>query len=211
MVTQSTVCVLFCFIRMDSCLSASWVHAGERCLLRSWCQQGESTYTELNWNGCRGESASCLWGTQIFSKETKAAGAGGSAKQNMKTKSSHDTWWTQTQEEKLPPPHPCFPPACYSSPLAVLQINKTPEEDGKRGADAWIAVAPSWALTRCNAWSLMLPEMFRKMQGSFKENFIGQSKNHGMLVWKNPQQAARNPHASFKRDQGVRQEDSWKQ
>lgn len=48
----------------------------------------------------------------------------------------------------------------------------------------------------------MLPEMFRGMQGGFKETFIGQSYNCGMLVEKKKQQAARNPHAYFKRDQG---------
>lgn len=71
---------------------------------------------------------------------------------------------------------PLSPPACYP-PSAAWRRNKTPEEEGKRRDNAWIAVAPSWTLPPppSNAWSLMLPKMFRGMQGSFKESFMGRS------------------------------------
>lgn len=58
-------------------------------------------------------------------------------KQNMKAMCGQDTWWTQTQEEKLPPPYPSFPPSCCSSPSVAPQRNKTPEEGRKRGKERW--------------------------------------------------------------------------
>lgn len=131
--------------------------------------RADPSYAEPSWNGCRGESVSCLWGTQICSEETETAGAGDSARQNMKAKSGHDTWWTQTQEEKQLPPPPLFPSARYSSPSAALRRNKTLEEEGKREKERRCSQLNS------GLRSLMLPKMFREMQGSFKESFIGQS------------------------------------
>lgn len=136
-------------------------------------EQSPCSYT-LSWAEMdAGESVSCLSGTQIFSEETETAGAGDSARQNMKARNGHDTWWTQTLEEKLPPPPPLSPCARYPSPIAVLHRNKK-RSKGKRRDDAWNAVAPSWTLTPCNMWSLIFPKIFREV-GSFKETLIGQS------------------------------------
>lgn len=148
-----------------------------------------------------GEGVSCLSGTQIFGEETETAGAGDSARQNMKAKSSHDTWWTQTLEEKLPPPPPPTPHPVLAILLLQRHCTQTrPSEKRGKGKsdDSRIAVAPSWTLALCNVYRLMFPKTFRKLQRNRNRPVLelchvgGNKKLH----------AARNPQASFKRDQG---------
>lgn len=116
-----SVRVLSSFIGPDSCLSASWAHAGRRCLLRTWCQEGESgahADTLSRPENEAGESLPCLSGTHILSEEAMTAEAGDSARQNTKAAEiGHDTWWTQMQREKLPS-LPIFP-------ILHLQLSRT--------------------------------------------------------------------------------------
>lgn len=140
-----SVCVLSSFIRLDSCLSASWAHAGRRCLLRTWCQEGESgahADTLSRPENDAGESLPCLSGTHILSEEAMTAEAGDSARQNTKAEIGHDTWWTQMQREKLPS-LPVFPPYIpYPTPSAEPHASL---EEAKE--DAWITLVWSWTLT----------------------------------------------------------------
>lgn len=199
-----SACVLYCFILTDSCPSASWAHAGKRCLPRSWCQQGESRahaairWAEPKWMQERASPAS--QGHRFSVRKQETAGAGDSARQNMKAKNGHDTWWTQTLEEKLPPPPPLSPCARCPSPIAVLHTNEKSSK-GKRSDAAWITVASSWTLTPCNVWSLIFPKIFRggKLQRNLNRPII-ESWHVGRGEKK--LQAARNPQASFKREQG---------
>lgn len=174
-----SVCAVSSFIHMDSCPSASWAHAGKTCLLRSWCQQGESrAHTAiLSWSEMdAGESISCLWGTQIFSEETEAAGAGDSARQNMKARSGHDTWWTQTVVEKLCPPPPLSPLCLLSFSFSCAARKRDPWWRGEMGKREMMLKSQRVPVElcphcMCGPWS---SSRFREM-GSFKETLIGLS------------------------------------
>lgn len=101
------------------------------------------------------------------------------------------------------------PPARDPSPSAALRRNKTLEEEGKGGKRRGEMILESQGLPvelcppPCNVWSLMLPKMFKRDAGNLQRDLHGPI----IVLWhvgrKKQKQAARNPHASFKRDQGL--------
>lgn len=173
----SSVRVLCSFIRRDSCLSASWAHAGRRCLLRTWCQGGESgahadTLSRPEMDA--GESLACLSGTHILRQEAETAGAGDSARQNTKAEIGHDTWWTQMQREKLPSPP--FSPL-YSLSYTFSWTARFPGGGERRCLNHTGFQLTSDLHVICD--SLMLPKVLKEAS---KKSL--QSKNRGILCGK---------------------------
>ena len=112
--------------------------------------RAEPGWAEPSWNGCRGESVSCLWGTQIFSEETETAGAG---------ETQPDRTWkpraAMTHDGHKRRKRSCLlllllllllPLLLPLSPLLAILLQK--QDLCKKGGrdDTWITVATGWTL-----------------------------------------------------------------
>lgn len=197
MVTQSTVCVLLCFICTDSCLSASWAHAGgkvsaEELVSARW----EPSPATLSWAEMDAEEGGspASEGHRFSARKQRLLEQETQPDRTWKPRAAMTHDGHERRKGSCPRAHP--PTARHSSPSAALH----PCRKEKHGDDAWIAVALGWTLPPCNVLSLMLHEMLERRRGNFKESFVGQLQNWSKKI--NKTEAARNPHASFKGDQG---------
>lgn len=168
MVTQSTVCALLCFICTDSCLSASWAHAGgkvsaEELVSARW----EPSPATLSWAEMDAEEgvSPASEGHRFSARKQRLLEQETQPDRTWKPRAAMTHDGHKPRKGSCPHTHP--PTTRYSSPSAVLHPCRRRKE--KHADDAWIAVALGWTLPPCNVLSLMLHKMLQRCRETSKK------------------------------------------